>query len=387
FTWTAVGGNPASGSGTSFTTTYSVKGTYVVNATVTDFNGAKAFKTASITINPLPLADTVTAPTSGTVGTAATFNVAATGGTTPYTFTWTAVGGNPSSGSGTSFTTTYSVKGSYVVNATVTDFNAKKAFKTATITISSTPPSVTVTGPSTGTVGTAVTFNAAATGGTTPYTFTWTAVGGNPASGSGTSFTTTYSVKGTYVVNATVTDFNGAKAFKTASITINPLPLADTVTGPTSGTVGTAVTFNAAATGGTTPYTFSWTAVGGSPASGTGTSFITTYSVKGTYTVNATVTDFNGVKAFKTASITINPLPLADTVTGPASGTVGTAVTFNVAATGGTTPYTFTWTAVGGNPASGSGTSFTTTYGVKGTYVVNATVTDFNGAKAFKTAS
>ncbi|TMI19997.1 PKD domain-containing protein, partial [Candidatus Bathyarchaeota archaeon] len=387
FSWTAVGGNPASGTGASFTTTYSVKGTYVVNATVTDFNGAKAFKTASITINPLALADTVTGPTSGTVGTSVTFNAAATGGTTPYTFSWTAVGGNPASGTGASFTTTYSVKGTYVVNATVTDFNAKKAFKTASITINPLPLADSVTGPISGTVGTSVTFNAAATGGTTPYTFSWTAIGGSPASGTGASFTTTYSVKGTYIVNATVTDFNGAKAFKLASITINPLPLADTVTGPASGTVGTSVTFNAAATGGTTPYTFTWTAVGGSPASGSGASFTTTYSVKGTYVVNATVTDFNGAKAFKTASITVNPLPLADTVTGPATGTVGTAVTFNAAATGGTTPYTFTWTAVGGNPASGSGASFTTTYSVKGTYTVNATVTDFNAKKAFKLAT
>ncbi len=387
FSWTAVGGSPASGSGASLTTTYSVKGTYVVNATVTDLNGVKAFKTASITINPLALTVAVTGPISGTVGTAVTFNAAAGGGTSPYTFTWTAVGGSPASGSGASFTTTYSVKGTYVVNATVTDFNAKKAFKTASITINPLPLADTVSGPTSGTVGIAVTFNAAGTGGTAPYTFSWTAVGGSPASGSGASFTTTYSVKGTYTVNATVTDFNGAKAFKTASITINPLALADTVTGPTSGTVGTAVTFNAAATGGTTPYTFSWTAVGGSPASGTGASFTTTYSVKGTYVVNATVTDFNAKKAFKTAVITINPLALADTVTGPTSGTVGTAVTFNAAATGGTTPYTFTWTAVGGSPASGGGASFTTTYSVKGTYVVNATVTDLNGAKAFKTAS
>src|SRR5207249_6193437 len=258
---------------------------------------------------------------------------------------------------------------------------------TTTITVLPTPLADTVSGPTSGTVGTSVTFTVAANGGTQPYTFSWTATGGSPTSGTGTSFTTTYSVKGTYIVNATVTDFNGAKAFKTASITINPLPLTVAVTGPTSGTVGTSVTFQASAGGGTTPYTFTWTAVGGSPASGSGTSFTTTYSVKGTYLVNATVTDFNAKKAFKTASITINPLPLADTVTGPASGTVGTSVTFNAAATGGTTPYTFTWTAVGGSPASGSGASFTTTYSVKGTYTVNATVTDFNGARASKTTT
>src|SRR4029077_4339314 len=191
----------------------------------------------------------------------------------------------------------------------------------------------------------------------------------------------------TYTVNATVTDSNAKKAFKLATITISPLALTDTVSGPTTGTVGTAVTFTVVASGGTAPYTFSWTATGGSPATGTGASFTTTYNVKGPYVVNAPVTDGNAAKAFKTASIVISPFALADTVSGPATGTVGTAVTFTAAATGGTAPYTFSWTAVGGNPASGTGASFSTTYNVKGTYTVNATVTDSNAKKAFKLAT
>src|SRR4029077_11868801 len=159
------------------------------------------------------------------------------------------------------------------------------------------------------------------TGGTAPYTFAWTATGGSPASGTGASFTVSYAVKGTYTVNATVTDSNAKKAFALATIVISPLALADTVSGPATGTVGTAVTFTAAATGGTAPYTFSWTAVGGSPASGSGASFTTTYNVKGSYTDNATVTDSNAKKAFKLATIVISPLALADTVSGPTTGT------------------------------------------------------------------
>src|SRR5205807_672860 len=152
--------------------------------------------------------------------------------------------------------------------------------------------------------------------------------GGSPASGTGASFTTTYTTKGAKTVSVTITDSNARTATASATININAQPLVATNTGPTTGTVGTAVTFTASATGGTAPYTFSWTATGGTPATGTGASFTTTYNVKGTHVVNATVTDSNGVHAFKTASIVISPLALVVTVTGPTTGTVGTAVTF-----------------------------------------------------------
>src|SRR5205809_808483 len=80
-------------------------------------------------------------------------------------------------------------------------------------------------------------------------------------------------------------------ARNSATIDVSAPALVVTISCPTTGTVGTSVSCNAPATGGTPPYTFSWTATGGSPASGTGTSFSTTYSTKGTYTISVTGTD------------------------------------------------------------------------------------------------
>src|SRR5256712_4440551 len=208
-----------------------------------------------------------------------------------------------------------------------------------------TPCTITFT-PTNPMVGQTVTFTANVNGGVAPYTFSWS-FGDGSALATGNPATHMYSAKGTFTVKVNITDSSTPThqtSTVTTTITVLPTPLADTVSGPTSGTVGTSVTFTVAANGGTQPYTFSWTATGGSPASGTGTSFTTTYSLKGPYVVNATVTDFNGAKAFKTASITISATPPSVTVTGPASGTVGTSVTFNAAATGGTSPYTFAWT-------------------------------------------
>src|SRR5437867_12514261 len=67
-------------------------------------------------------------------------------------------------------------------------------------------PTVMISGPGTGTAGTAVTFAAIGSGGVTPFTFTWTAPGGGTLSGSGTSFTTTYNSAGSFTISVTVTD-------------------------------------------------------------------------------------------------------------------------------------------------------------------------------------
>src|SRR5439155_306982 len=168
----------------------------------------------------------------------ATFPVNVTGGTAPFAYT-VAVTSNATAGATT---------------AQVVNFTATGAYNTA----------------------------ANVNGGVAPYTFSWS-FGDGSALATGNPATHMYSAKGTFTVKVNITDSSTPThqtSTVTTTITVLPTPLADTVSGPTSGTVGTSVTFTVAANGGTQPYTFSWTATGGSPTSGTGTSFTTTYSVK-----------------------------------------------------------------------------------------------------------
>src|SRR5207245_2335955 len=247
--------------------------------------------------------------------------------------------------------------------------------QTASIVVTAQVIVVTVTC-GTATAGQPVTCNASATGGTAPFTFTW-ASHGTPATGTGSSYTTTFAAKGPQVVNATATDNNGNTKLGQATVNVQGSPLVVTVTCGTA-TAGKPVTCNASATGDTPPYTFSWSAPGGSPATGTGASFTTTYAAKGTFVVNATATDNNGVKKSQTASIVVTGQAIVVTVTCGTAAT-GQPVTCNASATGGTAPFTFTW-ASKGTPATGTGSSYTTTFATKGPQVVNATARDNNGA-------
>jgi phosphatidylserine/phosphatidylglycerophosphate/cardiolipin synthase-like enzyme len=263
-----------------------------------------------------------------------------TGGTAPYTYSWT--GGN------TNAVATGLSAGSYTV--TIKDKNGCSA--TASITITRPTPvnvsasataNVSCHGNSNGSV------SSSPSGGTSPYTYSWT--------GGSTIATETGLTAGTYTV--TVKDKNGCSATASVSITQpNSLTPSAVITANVSCHGGNNGSASSTPSGGTSPYTYSWT--GGS------TNSIASGLSAGTYTV--TVKDKNGCSA--TASITI---------TQPTSLSVSATTTSNVSCismgsasstvSGGTTPYTYTW--------SGGNTNAVATGLSAGTYTL--TVRDKNG--------
>src|SRR5262249_28185748 len=148
---------------------------------------------------------------------------------------------------------------------TVTDSLGATGTKSYTILINATPvilQPLVLTLPN-ATQGTPYTFNFSATGGTIPYTFTTTstlpagltlAANGTLSGTPGTGRTFTFAV--------TVTDSTTPTAqtdTKTYTLTVDALPpvvLQPTVLTLPNGTQNTPYTFNFTATGGTTPYTF-----------------------------------------------------------------------------------------------------------------------------------
>jgi PKD repeat protein len=163
-------------------------------------------------------------------------------------------------------------------------------------------------------------------------------------------------------------------------------------TGPTSGTVGTAVTFNGAASSDAdgTIASYAWTF--GDNTSGTGVSPSKTYTAAGTYTVTLTVTDNRGATATRSGSVTIaaggtTPPPAGSApvarANGPYTGTAGTALTLS--STGSANATTYSWAL--GNGQTATGASPSVTYASAGTYTIVLTVTGANGTTATSQAT
>jgi gliding motility-associated-like protein len=291
-------------------------GAYTV--TVTDAHGCTQTATAAIAEPPLLIANTPL-PTNVTCfglnnGSA---SVTVGGGTTPYIYAWTPVGG-------TGATASNLAANSYTV--LVTDEHG--CTQTATVTI--TQPPVLTANPSLSNV---ICFgqnngwaSVIAAGGTGTYTYAWSPVGGNGAAANNL-------VAGAYTV--LVTDGNGCMQTATVTITQPPL-LIDNTSPPTNVSCNGLSDGSAVVTvaGGMNPYTYSWL-----PSGGIGTT--ASNLIAGTYTI--VVSDANGCLTASNVVITEPPLltsALGSTDVICFGGNTGTAV---VNANGGTGAYTYAW--------------------------------------------
>lgn len=219
-------------------------------------------------------------------------------GTGPFTYSWNT---NPVQ---TTQTATNLGPGQYIV--TVTDAGGCSSTDTVNVLgqgnlgIAPTSTNVTCNGGNNGFA------QATPTGGTGPFTYSWTP---NVSNGSSANNLTA----GTYSV--TITDNFGCTATQTFNITEPPLvPLSVTASTGTSICTGTSVTLTASGSGGAGNYTYTWL-----NGVGTGTSVTVTPSTSTTYTV--VISDpCNTPSDTDTVMITVNPTPTlaftADQVSG-----------------------------------------------------------------------
>ncbi len=323
-------------------------GTYSV--IVTTANGCTS--TTTVTVTQPASALTTPASIIGNVscfgGNNAQASVNASGGTSPYFYSWNSTP--------TQNTATATTLGSGVYTVMVTDGNGCVSSASVTITEppvlagNTTMTSVTCNG---GTNGSA---QINLSGGVPPYATVWNSTPlqyGNSA---------VNLVAGNYTVN--VTDANGCTISAPANIT-QPAPLSAGIPVATNvscfgGTNGSAAVNP---NGGTAPYNFSWNTI---PPQFTPSA---TVMNAGSYTV--TVSDANGCATVSTISITE---PALLTLQPSAGDTVcpGQQAIVGVTAAGGTGPYTYNWNNnLGNNPSHTVSPSVATTY--------SATVTDANG--------
>jgi len=316
-------------------------GTYTI--TVTDFNGCVASSTTIVSAPAPPVVSQSSIQNIKCNGNnTGAISVSVSGGTTPFTYVWNPNVSTTSSATGLS-------AGTYTI--TVTDFYAC----TSSIAIILTQPTPLLAGipTSTGVAcngGNNGTATANPSGGSTPYTYLWS----DPSAQ--TTDPATSLTAGTYTV--TITD-NNSCSVTTSVVVTQPFAIRDSVVTQTN------VTCNGASTGsvtigakyGAAPYTYAWTPNVGTTATVTGLS-------AGTYTL--VVTDNNGCSVTNNTIIITQPLTLTATPTSTPATCIGSSMgTASAGPSGGTTPYTYTWSV-----NTGSQTTETATGLSAGTYTI-----------------
>ncbi len=257
--------------------------------------------------DPIPLAAVAQAdPTSGAPPLTVAFQGKATGGSPPYSYSWD-FGDGSAKKTSQNPSHTYDSAGTYTPVFKVTD-SAGTVAKDQSLSIDvSSPVSVTASvTPASGYIPLTVTFTASASGGTAPYTYAWDF--GDGAQGSGASTTHTYTQAGTYSVSLSVQDSTGAsgQSFNATVRAIDPNALyANAQADVTAGTIPLTVHFTGTASGGTPPYTYSWTFGDGAQSADQSPSH--TYTAVGTYHPVFRVTDSTG--AYTTDNLTIQANP------------------------------------------------------------------------------
>jgi len=357
-------------------------------------NGALSFDVVS---GPAPLQITTTSLPADTINIAYNQTLTATGGTSPYT--WAISSGSLPTGlslvaSTGAITGTATAAGTSSFTARVTDNVSATATQALSIVINP-APGITTSSLANGQVGVSYNQSMAATGGTTPYS--WSIPAGSLPAGlslgaSSGAITGTPTASGTSNFTATVTDSVGATGTKALSIVINNGPPVITTASLPGDTINVAYNQTLTATGGQTPYT--WSISSGSLPTGlslnSSTGAITgTPTATGTSGFTARVADNAAATATKALSIVVNPAPSIATATLP-GGQVGVAYSQTLSATGGTTP--LTWSISSGSLPTGlslvaSTGAITGTPTASGTSNFTARVTDNVGATATQALS
>ncbi len=310
---------------------------------------------------PVTITGLSATPSAGVVPLDVTFGVTPSGGSGTYTYSWDFENDGTADSTVQNPAHAYSAAGSYTATVTVTDAGDAGNFTTGQLTVNvvAEPPvfsPVGITGlsasPSTGVVSLDVAFGVTPSGGSGTYTYSWDFENDGTADSTARNPTHTYATASSYTATVTVTDAGDAGNLTTGQLTVNvleaPVTLSVSVTAtPTTGEAPLAVTFTAAISGGTTPYSVTWhfgdgTEQTDSVSSATATA-THTYTDAGAYQAWVEVTSQNGAGTqvqTLTASIGLSvgePSVLGltfptDTPTGasPTSGAAGTTFTFSV---------------------------------------------------------
>ena len=352
--------------------TYGASGTYNVTLTVSNSEGSDSI-TRPVTVVLAPPVANVTCTVVG-----AGVSCDGSGSTSAATYTWTSTGGvTPTVGQGTSSATfTYPTSGTFNITLTVADVEGTQdsAVEAVAVVVPQ-PPTITNIATSSNVNG-VVDLAASATESPTSWSWTTSPDGTITAGATTATPTITYTTPGVKTVTAIASNAVGPSAplSSTVNVTIAaPPPTITSIAAPnTAGVIPlSAVVANAA--------TYSWTASGGTLSSATSPTPTLTVTQNGTYTVDLTIANVDGVTASSQATVVVSDILVPPVVSPVVVGAEGPAGTVTVSAPATNSPTAWTWSVPASNEVASTAAAPTFTFAANGTYAGTVTATNAAG--------
>jgi DNA-binding beta-propeller fold protein YncE len=338
--------------------------------------------TVSVISSHPQITDFAASPSTIDLGYPTSMIVTYEGGAGPSTVTYYGLPPGCTSSDESQLNCTPSSAGVFTLAANVTDSFGNSANVSATLTVAGSLSILLRFSPSTFPdldVGVPLVASASTSGGVPPDSYQWSF--GDGTASSGPSASHTYSQPGVFLLTTEVRDSTGATNESSVVVTVVPPPsVGVSLTPGTITDVAIPISFNATVTGGTGTSQEKWTFEDGTEAVGPNTSHAWTHPDN--YTVTFSYVDALGVTANRSVEVTVHPSLTATLTAGSVSSsnaaTPGAPVTFTSNISGGTPPYSETWSF--GDGSFASGLSVNHSYASTGTYTVKVTLTDAVGA-------
>jgi PKD repeat protein len=316
YTWNFGDGNITSVLTPLIIHTFSAAGRYDVNLTVTDNDGLNNSVVHTITVGVM--AAFTFSPSAPNPGDVVTFNATASYSRlgTIVSYTWDFGDGNITMVDVAVITHAFSTGGSYDVNLTVTDETGLNGSVVHTINVG-VPMADFTFWPSAPNLGDAVIFDASASQDPdgTIVSYTWDFGDGNITMVDVAVITHIFSTTGNYNVNLTVTDNLGLKGSVVDAVTVYAPREAHFSFSPSTPNVGDVVTFNASLSKdpGGTIVNYTWNFDDGNITTVNVAVIAHVFSLNGSYNVNLTITDNDGLKSWYNNTVNVGIPPVQAT--------------------------------------------------------------------------
>jgi large repetitive protein len=321
-------------------------GSFTFAVTVTDASSHSTTVSFMLPVNSALSIGNTSPLAAGTTGSPYSLQFTASGGSAPYTWTATSLPSWLTLSASGLLQGTPPNAGSFNFSVTVTDSLSHTSSVAFTLPVNST---VTISNPSTlpgATVSTSYSLQFAASGGTTPYTWSATSLPSWLTLSAGGALSGTPPVTGPVSFSVTVTDSLSHTSTRSFTLAVNAGVTIDNASPLPGATVGTLFSQQFTASGGTAPYTWaasslpSWltiTAAGllsGTPPAG------------GSFTFAITVTDSGSHSATSSFVLPVNSAITIGNTSPLPGATVGASYSLQFTASGGNGSYLWTATAL-----------------------------------------